>query len=534
MSTIEVPPDVARITEGLRDTGYDFNTAVADIIDNSIAAGATVIDVRLAADFGGNLLLSVTDNGEGMDREGLINAMKYGSKRRPHAKSLGKFGLGLKTASTAFCKRLSVISRAQSAEAPLRATWDLEDIAAVNSWSLELQPAEGDAVQLLDSVAARHSGTVVLWEKVDRLLDGYKDRQGRPFAKAVERVAGSLSDHVAVVYQRFLDRKDEREKTCEIRVNGVTVAPWDPFCIAEVKRPVAEQELEVALNGGERTKFTVRAFILPRKEEFSTDAARVAAKVSNERQGVYVYRENRLIHGPDWMGMFKQEPHFSLLRVELSFSHELDDAFQVDIKKSRILLNESLYEWLRDKFLTGPRREAEVRYRRGAATLAKGTAALLHTPSSNVIHQKAPGLSTASLQVVDPASGKVEVSNKSGKTTATVRIVNPQVPGSVHILTAESLENGVLWEPTYGTEGPAVSLNTGHPFYGKAYLPNRANSPVIQALDYMLWALANAELNNIDEENKDAFEEFRIEVSRNLKKLVADLPDPPADASEGA
>src|SRR4051794_4416782 len=135
MSTIEVPPDVARITEGLRDTGYDFNTAVADIIDNSIAAEATVVDVRLAADFGGSLLLSVTDNGEGMDRDALVNAMKYGSKRRPHAKSLGKFGLGLKTASTAFCKRLSVISRAVGNSPPLRATWDLEDIAAVNSWS---------------------------------------------------------------------------------------------------------------------------------------------------------------------------------------------------------------------------------------------------------------------------------------------------------------------------------------------------------------------------------------------------------------
>ena len=98
--------------------------------------------------------------------------------------------------------------------------------------------------------------------------------------------------------------------------------------------------------------------------------------------------------------------------------------------------------------------------------------------------------------------------------------------------TADSLENGVLWEPTLaqphsGGKGvSSVSLNRGHPFYLKAYLPNKANSPVVQALDYLLWALANAELNNLNPENKDAFEEYRIEVSRNLKKLVADLPDP--------
>lgn len=532
MTTIEVPPDVARITEGLRDTGYDFNTAVADIIDNSIAAEASLIDVRIAADFTGNLLLSVIDNGEGMDKDALINAMKYGSKRRPHAKSLGKFGLGLKTASTAFCTRLSVASRSRADADVLCATWDLTEMAASNSWALQLEPADPEVVQLLEAIAPRHSGTAVIWENIDRLLDGYKDRRGRPFARALERLIGSLSEHIGMVYQRFLDPADRREKTCEIRVNGSPVAPWDPFCLTETRKPVAEQQLEVALNGGQLTTFGVRAFILPRKEEFSTDAARTAAKVSNERQGVYVYRENRLIHGPDWMGMYKQEPHFSLLRVELSFDHTLDDAFQVDIKKSRILLNETLYEWLRDNFLTGPRREAEVRYRRGAATTAKGAAALLHTPSSNVIHQKASGLATPQVQVVDAKTGTVEVSNKSGKTTATIRIVSPQAPGSVYVLTAETLENGALWEPTYGTEGPAVSLNTGHPFYVKAYLPNKTNSPVVQALDYLLWALANAELNNLNDETKDAFEEFRIEVSRNLKKLVADLPDAPAEGTE--
>ncbi|WP_222622319.1 ATP-binding protein [Ramlibacter albus] len=532
MTPIEVPPDVARITEGLRDTGYDFNTAVADVIDNSIAAGANVIDVRIAADFVGDILISVADDGVGMDQDGLINAMKYGSKRRPHAKSLGKFGLGLKTASTAFCKRLTLVSRHVAGGKPLKATWDLEEMAAANSWSLLLDTPSVDELRLLDSVAPSHSGTVVLWEKVDRLLEGYKDKQGRPFKKALDRVAAALGEHIALVYQRFLDPSDTREKTCEIRVNGQAIRPWDPFCLNETKEPVARQELEVELNGGQRTKFLVRAFILPRKEEFSSDEARVEARISNERQGVYVYRENRLIHGPDWMGMFKQEPHYSLLRVELSFDHTLDDAFQVDIKKSRIQLNEALYEWLRDKFLTGPRREAEVRYRRGAASLAKGTAALLHTPSSNVIHQKAPGLSTPTVQVVDPSSGKVEVSNKSGKTTATIRIVDPQVPAGVYVVTADSLENGALWEPTYAAKGPAVSLNLGHPYYTKAYLPNKANSIVVQALDYMLWALANAELNNLNDDNKDAFEEFRIEVSRNLKKLVADLPDPPTEPSE--
>ena len=82
-------------------------------------------------------------------------------------------------------------------------------------------------------------------------------------------------------------------------------------------------------------------------------------------------------------------------------------------------------------------------------------------------------------------------------------------------------------EPALINGGAGVTLNTGHPFYPKAYLPSKGDSVAVQALDFMLWALAQAELNNVNDENKDAFEEFRIEVSRNLKKLVADLPDPP-------
>lgn len=526
MTTITVPPDVARITEGLRDTGYDFNTAVADIIDNSIAANATKVDVRLGVDFGGNILLSVGDNGDGMDRDGLIEAMKYGSKRRPSAKSLGKFGLGLKTASTAFCERLSVISRPSASTEALRASWDLQHIASTNSWSLEMAPAEATELQLLDEVAVNSAGTLVLWEKVDRLLDSYKDRNAQPFRRAIGRLEAALKEHLALVYQRFLDTGDVREKNVEIRVNGSVVSGWDPFCLTETKLPVAEHVQEVELANGSRASFTVKAFILPRKEEYKSDDARNAAKISNERQGVYVYRENRLIHGPDWLGMFKQEPHFSLLRVELTFDHQLDDGFQVDIKKSRILLDENLFEWLRDKFLSGPRREAEIRYRRGAASAATGAAALLHTPASNVIHQKSAALSTANVSVVDEKSGAVQISNKTGTTNATIRIVESDDKGPIHVTTADSLENGVLWEPVLGKgRSAAVALNTGHPFYTKAYLPNKANSTVVQALDYLLWALANAELNNINDETKEAFEEYRVEVSRNLKKLVADLPD---------
>lgn len=151
---MELLPDPIRMAEGLRDTGYQFNTAVADVVDNSIAAEGSFVEIELMLDFRGNITLAIFDDGEGMDKPGLVNAMKYGSKPWPSAASLGKFGLGLKTASTAFCRKLVVISR-NTAEAPLhRATWDLDHIKEKNKWELIIdEPSANRKTRLSASLA---------------------------------------------------------------------------------------------------------------------------------------------------------------------------------------------------------------------------------------------------------------------------------------------------------------------------------------------------------------------------------------------
>ena len=529
---LDVPPDPERISEGLRDTGYEFSTAVADIIDNSIAAGATVVDVRMAIDFGGKIFVSVADNGCGMDREGLINAMRYGSRRRVDPSSLGKFGLGLKTASTAFCRRLSVISRNSAAGPLLKATWDLDHIAQSEKWELLLGSSGPEEKKLLDSVASGKSGTVVLWENVDRLLREYAKPDGKFAKNALKRYQDNLAFHVSMVYQRFLDPADVRARTLEIRINGAPVRPWDPFGIAVTKEPIAEKTLEVEIDEKRRASFTVRAFVLPRKDEYTdADLAR-EARLSNDMQGIYVYRENRLIHGPDWLDMFRQEPHLTLCRVELSFDHNLDDAFQVDIKKSRILLNEALYDWMRDKFLPGPRREAQERYRKGVSAEISGTAALLHAASNNAIHAKAADLKTAQVAAVDGKSGDVTISNKLGTTRLKIKLVEKKNAGELYVQPTDSLQDGMLWDPAFIDGNLAVRINTGHPYYHKVYVPNRKSGVTVQGLDSLLWALCSAELANVNEENKRNFEEMRYEVSRVLRRLVDDLPEP-IDESNG-
>lgn len=526
---LDVPPDPERIIEGLRDTGYEFNTAMADVIDNSIAAGAGNIDITIAMDFSGAVAVSVADDGCGMDRDGLVNAMRYGSKQRASQASLGKFGLGLKTASTAFCRRLSAVSRGSDGGGVKKATWDLDHIARVGRWELQLVEASRNETALLDTVAKGKTGTLILWENIDRLLKTYAKPDGKAAKTALKRYEDELRFHVAMVYQRFLDSNDARAQDVSVRINGRPVAPWDPYSLPLTEKPAAEKVVPVKTGDGRDAEFTVRVFILPRKSEFPDEETLKEARLTNDKQGIYVYRENRLIHGPDWLDMYSKEPHMTLCRVELSFDHKLDDAFQVDIKKSRILLDEVLYDWLRNKFLPGPRREASERYRKGVDALVSGTAALLHAVSNNAIHAQADSLKTAKLEEVDGATGNVTVSNKNGVTKLRIKLVEEKNSGECHVQPVDSLQDGLLWEPAFISNNQAVRINTSHPYYHRIYIPNKKSGVTVQGLDSLMWGLCAAELGNVSESSQRNFEEMRYEVSRILRRLAEDLPEPSED-----
>lgn len=526
---IELPPDPERVIVGLRDTGYEFNTAVADIVDNSIAANATKVQLFLAADFAGEIRLLIADNGEGMDRKGLINAMQYGSKVRPSAASLGKYGLGLKTASTAFCKRLSVISRASGTAPALMATWDLYHVAQVNKWSLLLrETCDEEAMELLDKVAPSHSGTVVLWEKVDRLIKDYSNPAGAPARKAIQAKEESLRHHLSMVYQRFLDTEDRRAQDVSIELNGKAVKPWDPFQ-RDLSELVAQEQITTELTDGRKASFTVRAYILPRREEFPNDKQASAALLSNERQGIYIYRENRLIHDADWLGLYQKEPHLTLLRVEFSFDHKLDDAFHLDIKKSQIILNEDLANWLQTEFLPAPRREANRRSREGLqkAISKKGEGA--HDTSNNNIRNREAAAGGPEVNAANPGSGEAIVHNKHGTTRLKLTITSAKRPGEVFIQPIDGITNGLLFQPALIEQHKAVQINTSHPYYHKVYIPNLNRSVTMQGLDSLMWALAIAELSTVQDSTAATFRDMRYEVSRILEKLVETLPEPDVD-----
>ena len=523
--TVPLIPDPARTMEGLRDMGYSFETAVADLVDNSIAANASAVDISVQLDFRGQVRLAIADNGDGMDRKHLEEAMTYGSVRRSDPASLGKFGLGLKTASTAWCRRLSVVSRPSSEVSPMMATWDLDYVAECGEWLLLISDEpDGESVAHLDRVAPNHAGTVVQWTKVDRLLRSYADPTGRPAKKALKRRCDDLQFHLSMTYQRFLDPKDKRARNIRITLNGQSITAWNPF--QEGESELVADETQPVNTGIKKADFRVRAYILPRREEFSDAEQGKEARISTELQGIYIYREGRLIHSADWLGMFQKEPHISLLRVEFSFDHRLDDALQLDVRKSQIRLDDSLLTWLR-QFLTAPRREADHRYRKGRTQdIHKKATKGVHQASNITIGSKEAQVGGPKIAITNPATGEVTVSNQQGTFSLKLPVTSAATPGQVHVEPADDIAEGVLFEPALIEKHKAVRINTRHPYYHKVYVPNHNDSVTVQGLDSLLWALCVAELSTTTDDTSELFNDMRYEVSRILRKLVESLPEP--------
>ena len=518
---IILPPDPSRVMEGLRDTGYTFNTAMADIVDNSISAGATKVDVTINLLPNDEITIYIADNGCGMDNEGLMNAMTYGSRMRDDPKSLGKFGLGLKTASTAFCRSLSVLSKTEI-NGYNKYCWDIDHVSKVGEWELIKKDIDQDEVDLLEETTDGKAGTLVIWEKIDRVQGGKSS-----ISKAYKRIVEDLKKHFAMVYQRYLDPDFKLCENLTIKVNGEPIEPWDPFCRNEEHTIIhSEFDQPVILRDGSQETFHVASYILPRPEQFSSLEAQKRARVSNTTAGIWVYREDRLIHFGDWLDLYVPEPHVSLLRVELSFSHKLDEALNIDIKKSKILLSEEIFNFLKTTYLPSPRNQAIDIYNSAQAKKAikksedKGS----HTLSNRTIEDKASEVITSAVKIINAEKGEVQISNNNGTSLGTIRILDMPETSKCRVVVEEKGDDTFLWEPGLVNGEHAVVINANHPFYYKAYSKIKDTS-VASAFDLLLWSFVEAEYSTYTQEVRDQYKDMRYQTSSKLKKLINSMPD---------
>lgn len=324
-----VEPYAPAMLESLRAIGYNIQTAIADLIDNSITAEAKNIWLTFFWD-GPTSYIAIKDDGAGMSEADLINAMRPGSRNPLETRSandLGRFGMGLKTASLSQCKRFTVRSKIADMPSATRC-WDLAYVEATGEWRL-LRTASEEASGKLAEFDQNRAGTIVLWEILDRVVgDGGKDntRAHDHFLKEIETV----EQHLSMVFHRFI----EMPQKLNIFINNRLIKPWDPFLRDEVSTQFLPEE-NFYDSGGQ---ITVQPYILPHHtkitQQRNDDAAGLNGWIS--QQGFYIYRNNRLLVDGNWLGLgFRKAEHYRLARIQVDLPNSLDATWKIDVKKSK-------------------------------------------------------------------------------------------------------------------------------------------------------------------------------------------------------
>lgn len=320
----QAQPKAAPLMQTYRSIGYSLETAMADIIDNSISAGAENIWINCVWD-GDKTTISIKDDGCGMNGTEAVNAMTLGvinplSERNEN--DLGRFGLGLKTASFSQCKKLSLFTKKENFHS-LYWTWDLDYVAKEDSWEL-LHWLPEEYSNELDNL---EHGTIVIWSELDQLIppgsEHSDEKAKRKFYDSWDRAR----NHTSMVFHRFI------ANGLKIHWASHVVEGWDPFFGYEPKTQPKPGET-LYLNG---KKMIMKGYILPKRKDFSNEEEYEKAEGQRGfagQQGFYVYRGDRLLVSGDWLGMFKPKDSTKLARISIDLPNTTDTEWLINIMKS--------------------------------------------------------------------------------------------------------------------------------------------------------------------------------------------------------
>lgn len=306
--------------------GYTPPTALADLVDNSITATAQKIAIRVSPPrgVGDSGFVSVEDNGKGMPRDKLFEAMRWGGNgpdRSRQAQDLGRFGLGLKTASLSMGRVLTVATRHEKGAKLRVLRWDLAHVERAG-WEI-LEGPDAHAMPAIEASSLsdpQRCGTIVVITQLDRLSirSGHQAHAERNEATLFRKIAS----HLGMVFHRFI------AEGVEIKLGATTIIPWDPFEGADLK----DQE-----HLGE--KVAVASFVLPHHSRITREQdSRLSGPLGwPAHQGFLVYRERRLIVPGGWLRLFPPEEACRLARIRVDLPNSVDDGWSLNVMKSSVV-----------------------------------------------------------------------------------------------------------------------------------------------------------------------------------------------------
>lgn len=308
------------LLNGLRSIGYSFSTAVADIIDNSISAHATEIHIysEAVADIP---FFCVLDNGHGMTLKKLDNAMLPGSNRDDVQDSdleLGRFGLGLKSASLSQCREFIVVTKKDGNIHSM--AFDLDEIKD-HLFLKILSESEISNLPMIDKFMEYQSGTMVVWTKFDKI-----EEEAKNFEETFRRLVSESKKHVELVFHRFYEE-------VSIFYNEIRIEKRDPFLLNSLGRQQTGRTSEINIKGN---IITVTPYTLPFAKTLTEEEKSLLGNPKSiyDEQGFYLYRNKRLISWGNWMRMGIRSELNKLARIKVDIPSSLDEVWMLDVKKS--------------------------------------------------------------------------------------------------------------------------------------------------------------------------------------------------------
>lgn len=527
MKIIESIPNAERTFQALRSLGYDLNSSVADIVDNSITEKANGKNIAIIFRRENNsFICRIKDDGNGMTDEQMEEAMRIGADTSYGKHDLGKYGMGMKTASLSHCDILTVVSKTKKSEVS-GYRWDMSHVATTGKWSLlKLTPQEIKELFKKEQCDISKSGTIVFWDKMQTLDREYSScsspKQAEDF---YYKILGDLKLYIRMIFHRFISGEAGADRKIKITINGGSpLSPWDPFCRDEkntipvnLKKEIGEFKLSES-----EKPVVIRGYALPDKDGFSSRRVWEEAKGLeswNDAQGYYIYRANRLIRYGGWHGVRVKDEHDKLARISIDIDPTLDKYFRITVNKKQLEFPEKLFLHL--KANVNPRVVilAEHTYRKSGS----------ENKVKNPVRDKMPDVADVLVR-----ENKIKIKIGKGIHSKEVAVSNPAgiwLSNKIKEffehgdtddfeIVSEKIDSEQLWRVVCNEGGKfKVIINMNHPFYNKIYA-SKKTKPFTKVIDALFFSLAFSELYNRNEKNSHLLDTFKDICSLALERMI--------------
>lgn len=359
-------PNPEYLIKSIAEQGYSLESSLADLMDNSISANANKIEVLIKMEQE-PFTLFIADNGNGMDEKALKGSMQFPSNSPEEARNvldLGRFGLGMKTASFSQTRCFTVLSRKKGTKAYSGRTWDVNYLKQVGKWRLIVNTEEETAklIHQYHSLSEVHlnrfenfdANTIVVWKGLYK-FENYLEKDNRQSALK-KQITEVTTDYLSLVFHRYMER---RANPLQIRINNNLIAPFNPFPTTITDfRPIEYKQKNFSTD-----VIKIEGFVLPSRsidESQSISIWTTKNRSLMDMEGIYIYRADRLIHFGGWNGLIKKAPRLQLARLRVDIGNSVDHLLHLNVAKSQIEIPHDLtaaFEKYIDELKTQAERE---------------------------------------------------------------------------------------------------------------------------------------------------------------------------------